>query len=141
MGTPGSPRSAHLQFQGSVVHCHDFGQDAGAQRGAVVFVKRLVHVLVQEGGFAHAGRREGTRVRVCTAKRGSGGRSQQERGLHTHRLLASAHMGIPSHCRRRSLPQSSYDNYLQIHLLAGIHGRALRDERGSPGCGGATSSQ
>lgn len=46
-------------------------------------------------------------------------------------------MELPSQCR--SLPQSSYDNYLQIHLLVGVHGRALQDKMGSPGCGDGTS--
>lgn len=58
MGTPGSASRTHLQLQGAVVHHEDLGEDAGAQRSAVILVKRLVHVLVQQRGLAHAGDEE-----------------------------------------------------------------------------------
>lgn len=61
-------RAPHLHFQGGVVHRDHLGQDAGAQRGAVVLIEGLVHVLVQQGGFAHAGGTEGTRVKVLRAE-------------------------------------------------------------------------
>lgn len=62
-----------------------------------------------------------------------------DRGCVTTGSCASARVGLPSHGRCRSLPQRSYDNYLQIHLLAGIHGWALQDKRGSPCCRGGIS--
>lgn len=77
MGTPGSASRAHLQLQGAVVHHEDLGEDAGAQRGAVILVKRLVHVLVQQRGLAHAGDEERGTGEALPC---SGGRSQQ--GLH-----------------------------------------------------------
>lgn len=60
LGSGWAPQAvpAHLQLQGGAVHSQHLGEDAGAQRGAVILVERPVHVLVQQRGLAHAGDKE-----------------------------------------------------------------------------------
>lgn len=47
--------ATHLQLEWGVVHHDDLGEDAGSQRGPVIFIKSLVHILMQERGLSHAG--------------------------------------------------------------------------------------